>query len=215
MIGPPDASALEPVRRALIEARAIGFLGPGDIEGHIRHALGYVAVIEATAAGSDPLVLDLGSGGGVPGLVIAATRPVWQVTLLEGATRRAAWLDDIVQRLTLSGRVRVIADRAEQAARRPDVRSSIDVVVARSFGSPAVTAECAAGFLRQGGLLIVSEPPVDGAERWPAARVAPLGLVPSGVRTTGGGRFQVLVQHRLCPDRFPRRVGLPAKRPLF
>jgi 16S rRNA (guanine527-N7)-methyltransferase len=90
-------------------------------------------------------------------------------------------------------------------------------VVARSFGSPAVTAECAAPFLEVGGILVVSEPPDRGASvRWPVEGLADLGLAPVA---SGGhrGRFgyQVVEKQVPTPDRFPRRTGIPAKRPLF
>jgi 16S rRNA (guanine527-N7)-methyltransferase len=65
-----------------------------------------------------------------------------------------------------------------------------------------------------GGVLVVSEPPGSQGERWPAAGLAELGLV--RVETVDAdARFQVLRQAEVCPDRFPRRVGVPARRPLF
>jgi 16S rRNA (guanine527-N7)-methyltransferase len=116
-------------------------------------------------------------------------------------------------------------------------RGTFDGVVVRSFGPPAVVAECAAPFLRVGGWLIVSEPPTDDdaavldtdsadqqvelrrataeeSGRWPADKLAPLGLEPlESVRTEFG--YQILRQVLLCPDRFPRRNGVPSKKPLF
>jgi 16S rRNA (guanine527-N7)-methyltransferase len=108
------------------------------------------------------------------------------------------------------------------------LRAAFDVVVARSFGPPPVVAECAAPFLRTGGVLVVSEPPVgsgrgsaiDHAElpvpnpRWPAGPLAALGLHPTGLVRNRFG-YQVLHQVSVCPERFPRRVGVPAKRPLY
>jgi 16S rRNA (guanine527-N7)-methyltransferase len=86
--------------------------------------------------------------------------------------------------------------------------------VARSFGPPAVTAECAAGFLPVGGLLVVSEPPADDEPegRWPPAGLAELGFGPAarlGTPTAGFVRIPCVEDH----DRWPRRVGIPAKRP--
>ncbi|MBW3627023.1 MAG: hypothetical protein KY412_05385, partial [Actinobacteria bacterium] len=85
------------------------------------------------------------------------------------------------------------------------------------FGRPAVTAECAAPLLAGGGLLLVSEPPEGAAEegeRWPAAGLDGLGLV-LRTFTAGPPRIAVLQQTGACPERFPRRVGIPAKRPLW
>ena len=164
-------------------------------------------------------VLDLGSGGGLPGLVIATHRPELELTLLEARQRACRFLREAVVAL---GRpdVAVVEARAEEASRRAELREAFDAVVARSFGPPAVTAECGVGFLRPAGRLVVSEPPAeDGLEaapvRWPAAGLEDLGF--AGAVTRGaepGGSFVVLEKIR-CDDRWPRRVGLPAKRPLW
>ena len=98
-------------------------------------------------------------------------------------------------------------------------RGGFDGVLARSFGRPAVVAECAAPFLKVGGWLVVSEPPAhdggtQGDERWPHEGLRQLGLVPSDP-ARGEFAFQVLRQAEPCPERFPRRNGVPAKKPLF
>jgi 16S rRNA (guanine527-N7)-methyltransferase len=133
--------------------------------------------------------------------------------LVEAGTTRAQFLREAVETLGLTDRVRVIADRAELAG-RGELRGQCELVVARSFGAPAVTAECGAPFLRPGGRLIVAEPPGGKPDRWDADGLAVLGLTVSD-RLTHRTAYQTLVQSRPCPDRFPRRVGIPAKRPLF
>ena len=163
--------------------------------------------------------LDLGSGGGVPGLVLACARPGWTAVLLDARERRCRFLREAAVALGLDGRVEVVEARAEAAARRPDLREQVDAVVARSFGPPAVTAECATAFLRVGGRLVVSEPPegsdsAGGPERWPAAGLDSLGLSLPVRCGTGEASFACFEKQRL-DDRWPRRVGLPAKRPLW
>jgi 16S rRNA (guanine527-N7)-methyltransferase len=135
------------------------------------------------------------------------------VTLVDANQRRCAFLDDAVTRLGFQDRVTVVATRAELLGHEADFRAGYDVVTARGFGRPAVTAECAAPLLRVGGRLIVSEPPTDD-DRWPAEGLALLGLELGSVWTTPY-RYRSLVQVSLCPARYPRRVGVPAKRPLF
>jgi 16S rRNA (guanine527-N7)-methyltransferase len=101
--------------------------------------------------------------------------------------------------------------RTARAEAVPDLRGRFVAVVARSFGPPAVTAECGAPLLEVGGRLVVSEPPrTEG--RW--AGCAVLGVGPA-VRLPGPPTLVVLTQVAACPDRFPRRTGLPAKRPLW
>jgi 16S rRNA (guanine527-N7)-methyltransferase len=220
----------------LDEARALGFLGPGPIAPHLRHAQGFVELVRAQEAAdadhSPTRILDLGSGGGLPGLVLATELPSTTLVLLEANERRAGFLSRAVVTAGLSDRISVVHERAELCGRDPAYRGSFDGVVVRSFGPPATVAECSAPLLRVGGWLIVSEPPEvpedpadpagptegagspGGSARWPADALAQFGLEPGeSVRREFG--FQILHQRAACPDRFPRRNGVPAKSPLF
>jgi len=156
-------------------------------------------------------LLDLGSGGGVPGLVLANARPDLRVILLDSLERRVALLAEAIVALGWSDRCEVLLARAEEVGRDQKWRGSSDVVTARSFGPPATVAECAAPLLRVGGRLLVSEPP-DQPDRWPADGIAQFGFVDEGPTPEG---LRVLLLQDPCPEVFPRRVGLPAKRPLF
>ena len=112
----------------------------------------------------------------------------------------------------------MVAARAEEVGRDPAFRGLMPMVTARSFGAPAVTAECAAPLLRPGGILLVSEPPdgPEGPDRWPAGALAELGIEgPGRLIEMGGYHFRRLDQLRRCPDRYPRRTGVPSRRPLF
>jgi 16S rRNA (guanine527-N7)-methyltransferase len=202
----------------LEEARGLGFLGPGPVEPHLAHAAGYAAVVEEEAgAGGWSLrrAVDLGSGAGVPGLVLALHFVEAEWVLVEVSERRSAFLRRAVAELGLEERVNVVAVRAEVVGRAPAYRGRCDLVVARSFGPPAVVAECAAPLLRVGGRAVVSEPPDGGSARWPATGLAQLGMTAGPAVRAGGAAYQVLRQELTCPDRFPRRVGMPGKRPLF
>lgn len=196
----------------LEEAKDLGFLGPGPVAGHVEHAAGFV---QAVGEPHPTRVVDLGSGGGLPGLVIAAAWPGAALVLLDANERRARFLGEAVRKLGLDGRVHVAHLRAEDAGRDEGFRGRADLVVARSFGPPAVTAECAAPLLAVGGRLVVSEPPDEETERWPETSVATFGLRPVARLEQAFSRFQILRQEEPCPVRFPRRVGVPAKRPLF
>jgi 16S rRNA (guanine527-N7)-methyltransferase len=157
--------------------------------------------------------LDLGSGGGLPGLPLALRWTTSQWVLLDANERRTAWLGSAVQRLDLTDRVEVVRGRAETVGHERHYRATCDLVTARGFGPPPVTAECAAPFLAPGGSLVVSEPPNEG-NRWPPEGVRLVGLR-LGPVVTAPFRMQVLTQEQPCPGRYPRRVGVPAKRPLF
>jgi len=219
--GSPSFRAL---RGVLEDAREAGFLGRVPVDSHLRHAEAFGDAV------GDPgsLLLDLGSGGGVPGLVLATRWSALEVALLEGSERRADFLREAVERLGLESRVSVIPARAEDAAHDGRWRGLFDTVTARAFGAPAVTAECGAAFLRVGGRLVVAEPPpptpgvpcapggthASDQTRWPPA-VELLGLVPRACCCRGHAHFQVLDAERGCPAHLPRRVGIPRKRPLF
>jgi 16S rRNA (guanine527-N7)-methyltransferase len=231
--GDPSAqTGAESERSALVavleEARGQGFLGPGPVEAQIGLALGLAAAVRAMEQLPRSL-LDLGSGGGVPGLVLALQWPTTRWLLLESKVRRTTFLVWAVDQLGLSDRVGVRCQRAELAGRDPELRGSVDVVMARGFGPPPVTAECGAPFLKVGGRLVVAEPPVSSPTRWPASGLALVGLRPAqrggGGQPAGGGEAErsptsgpawiALEQERPCPEPYPRPVGRPAKRPLF
>ena len=200
--GPPGAS--DALVAALEESRDLGFLGPGPVQAHVRHAGGF---LQAWAGRPPVSVVDLGSGGGVPALPLALAWPESHWLLVEANGRRARFLAQTLHRLGLEARVDVRAARAEVVGRDPAQRGRHDLVVARGFAAPAVTAECAAPFLAVGGRLLTSEPPEMRA--WPEAALQLLGLAREGRR----GPVMALRQAAACPDRFPRRN--PGKRPLF
>lgn len=193
----------------LDRARTLGVLGPGPVEDHVEHALGFLSALEGVAPGAR--LLDLGSGAGVPGLVIAEARPDLRITLLDAMQKRVALLEEAILTLGWSDRVEAVTGRAEVLGRDDARRGAFEVVTARSFGPPATVAECAAPFLAVGGLLLVSEPP-DRPDRWPAESVSMVGLAVEPARVEG---IQALRQVEPCGERFPRRDGIPAKRPLF
>jgi 16S rRNA (guanine527-N7)-methyltransferase len=250
---PGHAGPAPLLTQILDEARTAGFLGPGPLDVQLRHAEGFAVVCRRLwpDGPSPPVLLDLGSGGGLPGLVVAERWPESSVVLLDAQGRRTAFLSEAVRRLGLEHRVSVRQDRAEVAGRDPALRGRLDGVLARSFGRPAVVAECAAPLLHPGGWLIVSEPPAgspDGSggappnalpdaattatpddlagdpedkpgdrresARWPAGPLRQLGLEPQRL-VHEGFDYQTLRQTAPCPDRFPRRDGVPSKRPLF
>jgi 16S rRNA (guanine527-N7)-methyltransferase len=192
----------------LTDSRARGFLGPGPIDDQRRHAEAFLTAF----AGPAERAIDLGSGGGVPGLVLALALPDTHWTLADAMLRRTEFLVEAVHRLGLTGRVDVLTARAEELGRQR--RGQADLVVARGFGAPAITAECAAPLLAVGGALVVSEPPGADGARWPADGLAALGLALEAT-IAGPPAFVRLRQTAACPDAYPRRVGVPKKRPLW
>ena len=197
----------EEVLGALAEARALGFLGPGPLEAHRASAAAFALALGDVAGPA----LDLGSGGGVPGLLLAAWFPDVEWLLLDRNRRRSSFLARAVADFGWVGRVEVLRAAAEEAARRPGLRGTFRTVTARSFGPPSMTAECAAGFLAPGGRLAVSEPPERVEGRWSEVGLLRLGL--RAVVVTGQvALFEALGE---VPADVPRSWRAMERRPVW
>jgi 16S rRNA (guanine527-N7)-methyltransferase len=202
-------------RRKLLEvleaARDIGLLGPGPVEAHLDHAAAWAGVLGDPPAS----FLDLGSGGGVPGLVLARAWPAAHGVLLDSRSRSVEFLAGAVVSLGLADRIEVVGGRAEAEGRDARLREAFPLVVARGFAAPAVTAECASAFLSVGGRLSVSEPPGGDPGRWPGDGLARLGLAPAETLRVEEASFVVIEKVQPLEDRWPRRVGRPGHRPIW
>jgi 16S rRNA (guanine527-N7)-methyltransferase len=188
----PDGT---PLLDALALSVQAGYLGT-SAEAAVAQAQHFVDLVgEATR------VLDLGSGGGVPGLVIACHCPQVSMVLLDNRRQRTDLLERLVRRLHLTDRVSVRCEPAELAGRDPALRGQFDLVTVRSFGPPATVAECAAPLVTVGGRVLISEPP-NRAERWPESGLALVGL--QFVSTSADG-ITTLSQVAVCPGEWPRR----------
>jgi 16S rRNA (guanine527-N7)-methyltransferase len=177
-----------------------------------------VALEEAGALGET--AIDIGSGAGFPGLPIKIVRPALKLTLLESHGKRAAFLERLLQRLALEG-VTVVSGRAEEVAHRPEHREAYDLALARAVAPLPVLVELALPFLRTGGLL--AAPKGSGARREVREAAAALNACGGRVETVRPLELPdaktppTLVTVRkvsTTPGRFPRRPGIPAKRPL-
>ncbi len=157
----------ERLHRVLSEIQRRGGIGRVVIDDAIAHAELFVTALPDEANGGR--LVDLGSGGGLPGLVIAASRPDLQVTLIERRDKRADLLRFGVRGLGAMGSVRVISGDVHAVVRRE--AGKFDVVTARSFGPVADVLRIAEMLLRPGGCLIVSEPP-PGSDRLSNADVS-------------------------------------------
>lgn len=217
-------AAFEAYLDALAEARprlrVTALTDPDAIQRrHFLEPLALLAAIEER----EPLgetAIDIGTGAGFPGVPIKIVRPGLRLTLLDAHAKRAGFLRDLVSRLGLEG-VSVVHDRAEAAARDPAHRESYDLALARAVAPLPALVELALPFLRVGGLL--AAPKGSGAAREAreaAAALRECGGVLEEVRTLGGlgeGVAPTLVLVRktaATPERYPRRPGIPAKRPL-
>ena len=173
------------VAEVLATAQRLGTLGDRPIPEVIEHARQFVAALPSSAR----LVIDIGTGAGVPGLVIADDRPDLDLVLVDRRETRMDALARGVAALGMTDRVQVITADVEKLGRLPEHHEKYDVVVCRGFGSPEVTAPLARPLLKNGGTLIVSEPPSPDPSRWSPALLEKAGFeapeyLPGVVRLT-------------------------------
>jgi 16S rRNA G527 N7-methylase RsmG len=137
--------------RVLSEIQRRGGIGRGPIKDAIAHAEHFVVALPTSVSA----VLDLGSGGGLPGLVVAVRRPSVRCVLVERRAKRADLLRYGVRALRLDGRVEVAEGDIDEM---PHL-GPVDAVTARSFGPLREVLRIASPLLRPGGVCIVSTPP--------------------------------------------------------
>jgi 16S rRNA (guanine527-N7)-methyltransferase len=125
-----------------------------------RHVEESLALLEAMAPPAGWQVVDIGSGAGIPGLVVAVMRPDLAVTLVEADRRKAGFLVHVAGLLEL-GNVMVAARRAEEMGRDPEHMARYDAVVSRAAAPPPLIIELSVPLLRAGGALwaLVSDAP--------------------------------------------------------
>lgn len=173
-----DDAALASV---LADSQRLGFLGSRPISEVIDHARSVVDALQGVSG----RVVDLGSGGGLPGLVIAQARPDLALTLIDRRTKRTDFLERVTRRHRLAERVQIVADDVERLIEQVHDGEVpfFDAAVARGFGPPDRTLSFMAALTRPGGRLVITEPP--SGDRWDASLLASVGVVrlagPAGV----------------------------------
>ncbi len=163
-------------------------------------------------------LLDLGSGAGFPGIPLKIAFPCWRVALLEASGKKAAFLEHVIRLLALDG-VSVLAGRAETLAHDPDHREAYDNVVSRAVAQMPVLAELCLPFCRLGGTFVAQKSRAGAAEISSASQaIEMLGGRLAHMRDVdydgGRGLLAVVEKTARTPARYPRRPGIPAKRPL-
>jgi 16S rRNA (guanine527-N7)-methyltransferase len=179
---------------------------PEELAPHILDSLTLVPYIQA------PLV-DVGSGGGLPAIPLAIATGM-PFTLIESVTKKAAFLEAAIGMLALNGRV--IPQRAELAGRDPDLREQFGSATARAVSSAPTVLELVVPFIKVGGVAVLQRGKMDARERNAVADAAPMlgAEVADEVSLSGDRRILLLRKVSTTPARFPRRAGVPEKRPL-
>lgn len=160
------------VRDLLVDAQRIGALGPRPIDDIIAHARAFVDALPVDVE----RIIDLGSGAGIPGLVVAEALPKAKVVLADRRAKRTDALALAVASLGWRDRVTVICADVESVVRDLTHAGSYDAAISRGFGPHKTTLRLSAKLVRLGGVVVISEPPEGGPNRWSLELVNDLSL---------------------------------------
>ncbi len=170
-----------------------------------RHVIDALRGLRPVDAAPDGPLIDVGSGGGSPGIVLGIVRPQRELHLVESVGRKAAFLRSLADELGVAARVH--AERSELLAAGP-LRDWAACVTARALAPPPIAIELCAPLVQPGGLLVLwSRAPADAAVLQTAQALA-------CSRLAMGGDHLVFEKQGPTPAAYPRRPGMAAKRPL-
>lgn len=195
-------------------------------EKHILDALTLVPVLAdlPTVEGGSLEIIDVGSGGGIPGLVLACVMPETRFTLLDATGKKCDFLRDAAAQLGLSN-VTVLHDRAEKVGQDRGLkmgdgrvggrRGRYDAVVARAVGRMAMLLELTVPLAKVGGLVVLTKGQKADEELDEAkGALHLLHAAHAGTVDTPTGRIVVIEKLRETPKAYPRGDGEPKKLPL-
>jgi len=176
---------------------------------HVRDSLSIASYL------SEPFV-DVGSGGGFPAIPVAIATG-YRGVLIEAVAKKARFLEEIVRELDLPLEVRIL--RAEDAGRDPSLRQTFGSATARAVASLPAVLELTLPLLRVGGLAVLQRGRLDDRERTAAVDASlVLGAEIEREMLVGADADErrIVFVRKVAPTgpRFPRRAGIPAKRPL-
>lgn len=184
----------------------------------VKHYLDSLSCCLAVDFAAVKSVCDVGAGAGFPGVPLAICFAQTDFTLVESNHKKAAFLERVVEELGLRNS-RVIAERAETVG-RGTLRESFDVVVSRGVADLAVLAEFCLPLVRVGGSFLAMRGKRGEDELSDSKQVFVIlgGGRLSSVRLDiegAGERVLIIVRKESpTPDKYPRRPGVPEKRPL-
>jgi len=192
--------------------------GPSaSVRGHIIDSLSLTAIGEVLTGRCG---CDIGSGAGFPGLPLKIVAPELELLLIETNAKKAAFLRKVIEELALKG-VEVFQGRAEEAGRDAAWRESMDLVFSRAVATLPVLLEYALPLTRVGGRFLAMKGPKVAAELGPGKEAARRlgGRLEAPLELPGlwSGRGRVIVpavKVASGDERYPRRAGIPNKRPL-
>lgn len=215
-------TALKTYIKMLLESNQFFNLTSITMEGEIwrKHVIDSLLIFYAVDIPTGASLVDVGTGAGLPGMIIKIMRPDIEVTLLEARGKKVNFLKKVVSQLGMQG-IECVWGRAEEVGHDEDFREKFDFAVARGVARLNILAEFCLPLVRVGGTMVAYKGP-EGEEELKQGENA--------VRTLGGGEIRtyrarlqggwetrqliVIKKTSSTPTKYPRRPGRPAKKPL-
>ena len=189
-------------------------------EVQIKHFLDSISIAPVLGNNKGLKLIDIGTGAGLPGIPIKIVRPDISLTLLEATTKKVRFLQHVTDRLRLKDVV-TVNGRAEEIAHRYQYREQYDVAVSRAVALLPVLVELALPFCRIGGLFIAQKKGDSEQEIQQSARsITEMGgklkdIVAVSIEDSREKRKLVIIEKvKSTPDKYPRRPGIPARKPI-
>ena len=185
-----------------------------------KHFLDSIAVARYVDLTGELCVIDLGTGAGFPGMPLKIMFPNMKITLADSLNKRILFLNEVVDALKLEG-VTTVHGRAEDLAADPNYREQYDYCVSRAVANLSTLSEYCLPFVKKGGMFI----------SYKSEKIAEEAVEAKKSITILGGKVNRQIELYLpnsdiyrnlfiidkiskCPNKYPRKAGLPSKEPL-
>ena len=221
-LSPQQISSFEIYEKELMEwNEKFNLTAIRDAEGiRVKHFLDSLSCIKEIKTTSVNRLIDVGTGAGFPGIPLKLFFPAMQLTLVESVGKKAGFCKHIVETLKLDN-VEVSTLRAEEIGQLPKFREKFDWAVARAVASMPILLEYLLPLVRVGGGVLAQKGESAHAEAQLAEKASQLlgGKLDHISKLTLPGVVEehYLVVYKkvaICPQKYPRRVGIPSKTPL-
>lgn len=185
-----------------------------------KHFIDCIKAFKSDSIKNSKTIIDVGTGAGFPGLPIAIMNPSIKVTLLDSLNKRINYLNIVIRELGLKN-VTTIHSRAEDGARKPELREKFDVATSRAVANMAVLSEYCMPYVKKGGYFIALKGPAVDEELKNANNAINIlggefkGVIEVSIEETNLKHNIVEVKKlKSCSKVYPRKAGTITKKPL-
>lgn len=225
-LSPGQLEQFEIYYRELIDwNRKINLTSITDYEEvQIKHFLDSLTVITAVNpkdAGKSLRVIDVGTGAGLPGIPLKIMLPGIRLTLLEATVKKAKFLVHLIDRLGLDD-VEIVVGRAEEVAHDVQYREKFNIVLSRAVASLPALVELTLPFCTAGGRFVAQKKgDIEQEVKQSYKAIVVMGGRLREIKTVeleeiDGKRYLIIIdKEKSTPAEYPRRPGMPAKRPII